>query len=92
MIKSWKHKGLKLLFETGGTRGIPAQQAKKIQVRLDAIDVATEVNQLNVLGWGLHELAGGRKGTWAVKVTGNWRITFKFVEGDAYDVNYEDYH
>lgn len=92
MIRSWKHKGLKWLFETGSTKGIPAPQAKKIRVRLDAIDVATEIKQLDVPGWDLHELAGDRKGTWAIKVTGNWRITFRFIEGDAYDLNYEDYH
>jgi proteic killer suppression protein len=92
MIRSWKHKGLKLLFETGSIKGIPAQQAKKIQVRLDAIDAATEVKQLNVPDWDLHELIGDRTGTWAIKVTGNWRITFTFIEGDAYDLDYEDYH
>jgi proteic killer suppression protein len=92
MIKTWKHKGLKLFFETGNTKGIPADQAKKIRVRLDAINAATDVKQLDLPGWNLHELAGDRKGTWSIKVTGNWRITFRFNQGNAFDVNLEDYH
>jgi len=92
MIKSFKHKGLKEYWETGNTKGIPAQLAKKIDSRLAVIDDAKEIEDINYPGFDLHELKGDRKGTWAVKVSGNWRITFKFVEGDAYEVNLEDYH
>lgn len=92
MIKSFRHKGLKDYWETGNTKGIPAQLAKKIDSRLAIIDDAKEIEDINYPGFDLHELKGDRKGTWAVKVSGNWRITFKFIDGDAYDLNLEDYH
>ena len=92
MIKSFRHKGLKEYWETGNTKGIHAQLAKKIDSRLAVIDDAKEIEDINYPGFDLHELKGDRKGTWAAKVSGNWRITFKFIEGDAYEVNLEDYH
>ncbi len=92
MIKSFRHKGLKEYWETGNTKWIPAQLAKKIDSRLAVIDDAKEIEDINYPGFDLHELKGDRKGTWAVKVSGNWRITFKFIDGDAYEVNLEDYH
>jgi proteic killer suppression protein len=92
MIKSFRHKGLKEYWETGNTKGIPAQLAKKIDSRLAVIDDAKEIEDINYPGFDLHELKGDRKGTWAVKVSGNWRITFKFIDGDAYELNLEDYH
>ena len=92
MIKTWKHKGLKDFYETGSTKSIPAKHSKRIRRILDAIDSAEEIEELDIPGFDLHELKGDRKGTWAITVTGNWRITFLFINGDAYDVNYEDYH
>lgn len=92
MIKSFNHKGLQLFFENGNTKGIPSEQAKKIQVRLNTIDIATVIDDIDVAGWDLHELKGERAGTWSIKVTGNYRITFQFGNGDAYQVDLEDYH
>jgi toxin HigB-1 len=92
MIKSFQHKGLKRLFEKGDRRGVPAQLADKITRRLDAIDSAVQVTDLSLPGFNLHELKGGRKGTWSITVSGNWRITFEFTGGDAYIVDFEDYH
>jgi toxin HigB-1 len=92
MIKTWLHKGLKDFFETGSKKGIPPELAQRIRIRLDALDAATVITDLNLPGFNLHELKGKRKGTWSVWVGGNWRITFRFVAGDAYDVNLEDYH
>ena len=92
MIKSWKHKGLKDFWETGSTKGIPASHATKIRQRLIAINAAKKIEDIDLPGFELHELKGKRKGTWAVKVTGNYRVTFKFLDGNAYEVNYEDYH
>lgn len=92
MIKSFNHKGLQSFFETGSKKGIPADQAKKIQLRLNTIDVATLIEDIDVTGWDLHELKGDRAGTWAIKVTGNYRITFQFINSDAYQVDLEDYH
>jgi toxin HigB-1 len=92
MIKSFQHKGLKRLFEKGDRRGVLAQLADKITRRLDAIDAAAQVTDLNLPGFNLHELKGNRKGTWSITVSGNWRITFEFRDGDAYIVDFEDYH
>ncbi|MDE9437391.1 type II toxin-antitoxin system RelE/ParE family toxin [Xenorhabdus bovienii] len=92
MIKSFKHKGLKKFFETGSMAGIDAKQAKKISVRLSVLDLAKDVKDVDVPGFFLHPLIGDKKGVWSITVTGNWRITFEFIEGDVYIVNYEDYH
>jgi proteic killer suppression protein len=92
MIKTFKHKGLKKLFEDGDHRGVPTQLAEKLTRRLDAIDAADNVTELILPGFNLHELKGGRKGTWSITVTGNWHMTFVFADGDANDVGFEDYH
>lgn len=92
MIRAFKHKGLKKLFETGDHRGIPSQHAPKISRQLDALNAAMVVSDMNLPGYGLHELKGDRKGTWGITASANWRITFKFREGDAYAVDFEDYH
>ncbi|SFO03115.1 type II toxin-antitoxin system RelE/ParE family toxin [Xenorhabdus japonica] len=92
MIKSFKHKGLKKFFDTGSAVGIDAKQAKKISVRLSVLDLAKDIKDIDVPGFFLHPLTGDKKGQWAITVTGNWRITFEFTDGDVYVVNYEDYH
>ncbi|WP_440863698.1 type II toxin-antitoxin system RelE/ParE family toxin [Symbiopectobacterium purcellii] len=92
MIKSFKHKGLRQFFEKGSTVGIDAKQSGKIRLRLATIDAADDINDIDRPGYNLHSLAGDRKGQWSISVTGNWRITFEFVDGNAYIVNYEDYH
>lgn len=92
MIKSFKHKGLKQLFEKGVTAGIPAQDADRINDRLQAIDNANEIGELNRPVYKLHSLKGDREGYWSITVRANWRITFQFINGDAYILNYEDYH
>ncbi|MGE0128615.1 MAG: type II toxin-antitoxin system RelE/ParE family toxin [Blastocatellales bacterium] len=92
MIKSWLHKGLRDFFETGSKKGIPPELASRIRIRLDALDAATIINDLDLPGFNLRELKGDRKGTWSIWVSGNWRITFKFANGNATDVNLEDYH
>ena len=92
MIKSFKHKGLQLFYETGSTKGIQSEHVKKIRMRLVALDTAQELDDLKLPGFNLHPLHGDRDGTWSIKVNGNWRITFRFENGDVYIVNYEDYH
>lgn len=92
MIKSFKHKGLQKFFETGSTAGINAQQANKIRLRLAALDAAETIEDMNRVGYNLHQLKGSKSGTWSITVTGNWRITFQFENGHAYITNYEDYH
>lgn len=92
MIKSFRHKGLKLFFETGTTRGIQPSHAGKLGDILDFLDAATEAQDMNLPGFRLHQLTGNRQGIWSVKVSGNWRVTFRFEHGDAHVVDYEDYH
>ena len=92
MIKSWKHKGLQRFFETGSAAGINPQHVKRLRGRLRFIDLAETIEDVNVAGCKLHSLQGDREGIWSVTVSGNWRITFEFKDGDAFILNYEDYH
>lgn len=92
MIKSFKHKGLERFYESGTTRGIQAHHAKRLRMQLAALDTALCIEDMNIPGYRLHSLKGDRKGLWSITVNGNWRITFEFVDGNAYIVNYEDYH
>lgn len=92
MIKSFRHKGLRAFFESGSKQGIQAKHASRLNLQLAIIDSATVVEDIRVPGFELHELAGDRKGTWSIRVNGNWRVTFAFVDGNAYVLDYEDYH
>jgi toxin HigB-1 len=92
VIKTFRHKGLKDFWETGSKRGIPPELASRIRRRLLALDAAKQINDLNLPGFDLHQLKGNRADEWSISVSGNWRITFRFVNGDVYDVNLEDYH
>jgi len=92
VIRGFKHKGLEKFFSTGSKAGIQAQHAERLRVILGRLSVSTAPEDINLPGLDLHQLKGDRKGTWAVKVSGNWRITFTFVEKDADAVDYEDYH
>ena len=92
MIKSFKHKGLETFFMTGSTKGIQSAHATRISDRLAFLHAANCIEDINKPGYRLHELKGRMKGHWAVDVSANWRIVFKFEDGDAYVVNYEDYH
>lgn len=92
MIKKFKHKGLAKLFEFGVVSGIQAQHKARIRKILALLETAGSIDDLDLPGLNLHELKGQRKGTYSVKVSGNWRITFKIKDGDMIDVNYEDYH
>jgi proteic killer suppression protein len=92
MIKSFRHKGLRRFFETGSTAGIQVAHAKKMRLELTALDTAATISDMAIPGFQLHPLRGARKGEWAISVSGNWRITFEFRDGHAYQLNYEDYH
>lgn len=92
MIQKFKHRGLKRLFESGITSGVDPQHVDRIRKILALLETAETLEDVDLPGLGLHPLKGNRKGAWAVKVSGNWRITFKIQSGDAFDVNYEDYH
>ncbi len=92
MIKSFRHKGLKRLFETGERRGVAADLADRLRRQLDVLNRAGTTADMNLPGYRLHRLKGDRAGTWSVSVSGNWRVTFTFEGQDAFDVDLEDYH
>ena len=92
MIRSWKHKGLKELFLKGSKKAVRADMADRLRRRLDVLDAADSLDALGLPGFRLHALRGEAKGRYSIRVTGNWRITFRFEEGDVFDVNLEDYH
>ena len=92
MIRGFKHKGLAKFFETGSKAGVQAQHAGRLRLILGRLSAATAPGDMALPGLDLHPLKGERKGTWAVSVSGNWRVTFKFVGKDADSVEYEDYH
>ena len=92
MIKSFKHKGLEKFFRHNDRSGLNAQHCDRIGRLLDATDEAEAPEELNIPGYVLHKLIGNKKDYWSLKVSGNWRITFKFECGHAPEVNLEDYH
>jgi proteic killer suppression protein len=89
MIKSFRHKGLRRFYETGNAAGIQSAHRKRLRLQLAALDTAAILEDMDIPGFRLHPLKGERKG---LSVSGNWRITFEFRDGNAYVVNYEDYH
>jgi proteic killer suppression protein len=93
MIKSFIHKGLEDFFYDDGTlKGIQAKHASKLEAILDRLDAANEIKDMKFPGSGLHPLLPKTKGRWAIKISGNWRLTFEFKDGDAINVTVEDYH
>ncbi|HTR01458.1 MAG TPA: type II toxin-antitoxin system RelE/ParE family toxin [Candidatus Acidoferrum sp.] len=92
MIRSFRHKGLERLFRHDDARGVPPQFLQRLDRLLDLLDSAERPDDMNLPGCRFHALKGERKGTYAVNVSGNWRLTFRFVDTDAFHVDLEDYH
>jgi toxin HigB-1 len=92
MIKSFRHKGLRRLYESGSTSGVQAAHAKRLRMQLGALDTAQTVEDMDIPGFRLHALKGEMRGRWSIWVNGNWRVTFEFRDGNAYVLDYEDYH
>ncbi|RME41151.1 MAG: peptidase [Caldilineae bacterium] len=92
MIRSFRHKGVEDFFYDGTKKGIQPSHAGKLADILDVLNAATTIQDINFPGSGLHRLHPKQLNRWAVKVSGNWRLTFRFEEGDVYEVDYEDYH
>jgi proteic killer suppression protein len=92
MIKSFKHKGLEKFFLTGSVKGINPDHAKKIQRILTQLNRAKVIGDMNAPDYKLHPLKGNMKDLWSVTVKNNWRITFMFENGNAYILDYQDYH
>ena len=92
MIKSFKHKGLEKLFVNDDASKVIQEHGKRLRLILAIIHRAKIVDDVNFIGANLHELKGDRKDICSVTVRANWRITFKFEDGNAYILDYEDYH
>ena len=92
MIQSFRHKGLRKFYESGSMAGIQPHHTDRLRVQLAALDTSTTIEDMNIPGFRLHPLKGKDKGRWSIWVNGNWRLTFEFRNGDAYVLDYEDYH
>ena len=92
MIKTFRHKGRRRLFEIGSTSGVQASCVKRLRMQLAALDTAQTIEDMDIPGFRLHPLKGELRGRWSITVNGNWRVTFEFRDGNAYVLDYEDYH
>ena len=92
MIQTFRHRGLKRLYERGDPSQVRADQAQRIALALADLDDANKPSDLDLPGYRLHPLKGDLKGFWSISISANWRISFRFEEGDAYDVDLVDYH
>jgi proteic killer suppression protein len=92
MIRQFRHKGLETFFGTGSKAGIRPEQAKRLKAILAQLHMARSIDDLTLPGLRPHPLKDDREGFFAVSVSGNWRIVFRFEDGDVTDVDYVDYH
>lgn len=92
MIKTFRHKGLRRLFETGSTAGVQVSHVKRLRMQLAALDTAKTIDDMDIPGFRLHPLKGELRERWSITVNGNWRVTFEFKDGNVYVLDYEDYH
>jgi proteic killer suppression protein len=92
MIRSVRHKGLRRLYEEDDTGGVVGQHAVVLRDILFRLDAAESIADMDVPGFRLHPLKGSLKGFWAVTVRANWRVIFRFEDGEALDLDYTDYH
>jgi proteic killer suppression protein len=92
MIRRFRHRGLERFFRSGDTRGISPQHAARLRRLLTSLNASTGLAGMNLPGYRLHRLRGDREGQWAVAVSGNWRLVFRFQGEDAIDVDLVDYH
>lgn len=92
MIASIRHKGLRLYYEEGKTSKLPSDQLVKIARILTALNAVSLEDDIKELGSGIHKLTGDLKNFWSIKITANYRIIFRFIDGGIYDVDYIDYH
>ena len=92
MIRSFKHKGLQRFYERGTKAGIQSKHTNRLRLQLAALDTALTIEDMDVPGYRLHSLKGRAKNRWSIWVSGNWRLTFEFKDGDVHILDYEDYH
>ncbi len=92
MVKSFRHAGIEKFFKTGSKAGIQPVHAARLSMQLYALDTAKGPSDLNAPGWRLHPLKGNLQGHWSIRVSGNWRLTFRFEREDVILIDYQDYH
>ena len=92
MIRTFQHRGLKRLYERGDPSRVRADQAERIKLALADLDAAGKPSDLTLPGYRLHPLRGELRGFWSISVSANWRIVFRFEEGDVFHVDLVDYH
>lgn len=92
MIRSFRHRGLRALYEGRSVEGVNPQHVRKLSRILAVLDQSTRPQDMNLPGFRLHALKGALEGHFAVSVSGNWRVTFRFDDGQAVDVDDTDYH
>ena len=92
MIRSFRHRGLRRVYERDDPNRIGADQVGRITLALADLDAASKPSDIDLPGYRLHPLRGDLKGLWSISISGNWRITFRFADGDVYDVDLVDYH
>ena len=92
MIRTFRHRGLKRLYERGDPSRVRSDQAERISLALADLDAAGKPSDLDLPGHRLHPLRGDLKGFWSISISANWRIVFRFEQGDVFDVDLVDYH
>lgn len=92
VIRSFAHKGLRKFFESGSNAGIRPEHRKRLRLILGVLDAAVTIQDTALPGLGLHRLTGKLSGFWSVSVSGNWRVIFRFEDGESLNVDYVDYH
>ena len=92
MIRTFRHRGLKRLCERDDRSGVRADQAERIALALADLDEAEKPSDVDMPGYRLHALRGDLRGLWSISISGNWRMVFRFEDGDVYDVDLVDYH
>lgn len=92
MIQSIRHKALRRFYETANPRGLDSRMLPRLEEILSLLEAAKYTEELQLPGYRLHRLTGDLSGFWSIRVTGNWRIIFRFEQGKAYDVDLVDYH
>ena len=92
MIKSFRHKRLRRFYESSAKSGVQARHAARLRLQLAALDTAQTIEDMDIPGYRLHRLKGKMKGRWSISISGNWRLTFEFKEGNVHSLDYEDYH
>ena len=92
LIGSFRQEGVKRLYEKGERQGVGANMHARVEEILSVLEAAETIEEMDIPGYRLHELKGNLQGLWSVRVTGNWRILFRVVDGEMHDVDLVDYH